>query len=312
MSAPGRGGGLCALSVDLDEIGHYHAIHGLPPPLRGDGPGPVYALAIERLSAWARGLGVPLTWFAVGADLAVPGNAERLRALAAAGHEIANHSLDHRYDLARLPPGEQRRQVAVGREVLAAAARAPVVGFRSPGYTTSDALLAAVAASGHAYDSSVFPCAPYLAAKTAARAWHRLRGRPGASAPADPRMLLCPEDPYKIGSPFWRRGAGPLVEVPILVTPRTRLPVNGTTQTMLPPIAARALLASCLARPVLNLELHGLDALGAGDGLDALAGHQPDVSLATSVKLARLTAAVEQAREAGYRFVTLGEAARGT
>ncbi|RYE92884.1 MAG: polysaccharide deacetylase, partial [Myxococcales bacterium] len=309
MAAPGRGGGLCALSVDLDEIGHYHAIHGLPPPSRGDGPGPVYALAIARLSAWARGLGVPLTWFAVGADLAVPGNAGRLRALAAAGHEVGNHTLDHRYDLVHLPAAEQRRQVAVGREVLAAAARSPVVGFRSPGYTTSDALLATVAASGHTYDSSVFPCAPYLAAKTAVRAWHRLRGRPGASAPADPRMLLCPEDPYMLGRPFWRPGAGPLVEVPILVTPRARLPVIGTTLTLLPPVAVRALVASCLGRPVLNLELHGLDALGVGDGLDALAGHQPDVAVAASAKLARLTSVVEQVREAGYRFVTLGEAA---
>lgn len=307
---PGGRGGLCAVSVDLDEIGHYHAIHGLPPPSRGDGPGPVYALALDRLAAWARSLDLPLTLFAVGADLAVDGNAARLRALAAAGHEIGNHSLDHRYDLVRLPPDEQRRQVAVAREVLAAATGARVEGFRAPGYTVSDALLTVVRESGHRYDSSVFPCAPYLAAKTAVRGWQRLRGRTSASVAADPRMLLCPEDPYKLGQPFWRPGEGPLVEVPILVTRHTRLPVIGTSLTMLPGLAARALIASCLGRPVLNLELHGIDVLGVGDGLDALAGHQPDVGVTPGLKLDRLTAVIEQVREVGYRFVTLGEAAR--
>lgn len=301
---------LCAISVDLDEIGHYHAIHGLPRP-QGEAAGAVYRLALDRFEVLARCCGVPLTFFAVGADMATPGNAARLRRLAALGHEVGNHSLDHRYDLVRLPHDEQRRQVGVGREVLEGATGSPVEGFRAPGYTVSDALLSVIRATGHRYDSSVFPCAPYLLARSAVLAWMRLRRRASASIAGDPRVALAPTSPYPPGVPYWKaEGAGPFLELPVQVTPGPRLPVIGTTLTLAPAPLALGLLRSCVGQPLINLELHGIDALGDGDGLDALRGHQPDVRVSPAAKLDRLAEAVELLHGAGYRFVTLGEAAR--
>ena len=151
---------LCALSVDLDEIGHYHAIHGLTPPDNG-AVGPVYGIAIGRLRGWADALGVPLTWFAVGADVAIASNAARLRGLVAAGHEVGNHTLDHRYDLTRLSRDAIAAQIEGGADAIEHAVGARPVGFRAPGYVITDEVFDVLRELGVAYDSSVFPCPAY-------------------------------------------------------------------------------------------------------------------------------------------------------
>src|SRR5580704_16192203 len=92
---------LCAVSVDLDEIPNYFAIHGLPEPT-GPERSLVYDLALDRLTALARSEGVALTLFAIGSDLARSEAAAKVRAAYETGFEIANHSLDHCYDLVRL------------------------------------------------------------------------------------------------------------------------------------------------------------------------------------------------------------------
>src|ERR1700741_796885 len=96
---------LCAVSVDLDEIPNYYGIYGLDAPL-GRGATAVYDTALDRLDSWARAGDVPLTLFAIGQDVARAENAARLRKAAGRGHEIGNHTLDHRYDLTRLPADE--------------------------------------------------------------------------------------------------------------------------------------------------------------------------------------------------------------
>lgn len=64
----------------------------------------MYDVAVARMGDVAASLGVPLTLFAVGQDLARAPAAAALRALHGRGHAIENHSLGHRYDLVRLGP----------------------------------------------------------------------------------------------------------------------------------------------------------------------------------------------------------------
>ena len=296
---------LAAISVDLDEIGHYHAIHGLPAPRAEHRP--IHDTAIPRLRSWARGLSLPLTLFVIGAELRRPESAQALRLAASEGHELGNHSLDHRYDLTLLPEPEQQRQIAEGSAAIEALGAPRPRGFRAPGYTVSDRLLQIVARTGHRYDSSVFPCPAYLGAKLAVLGAMRATGRRSRSIAGDPRVLLAPRRPYRLGSPYWRRGAG-ITEVPIQVTPLFRLPLIGTSLGLLPAPLAAPLLASCAPGPV-NLELHGIDALDDTDGLAALRGHQPELRTPWPVKLARIEAAVRLLRGLGYRFVTLEELA---
>ena len=299
---------LCAVSVDLDEIPNYFAIHGLPEP-RGPERSLVYEVALDRLGELATELSIPLTLFVIGSDLSRPENAAKIAAAHARGFEIANHTLDHRYDLVRLQPPEMRRQIEGGMRAIEDATGEQPVGFRAPGYTITDEVLELLAELGVLYDSSVFPCPPYWAAKTAAIALIALRGRRSRSIVDTPAVLVSPTRPYRVGRPYWRRGDG-LLELPVQVTRGMRLPFIGTYVAMGGPTFARVMARMCIGEPLVNLELHGIDVLDAADGLEALRPHQHDVRVRTSRKLASLKAAVGELRKAGYAFTTLRQAAQ--
>jgi peptidoglycan-N-acetylglucosamine deacetylase len=298
---------LCAISVDLDEIPNYFAIHGLEPGLEASTA--VYDVALDRLESFAQGARAPLTLFAVGSDLSREASATRLSAAHAHGHEIANHSLDHRYDLVRLGAREITDQIEKGAEAILRATGERPVGFRAPGYTITDEVFAILAELEVAYDSSVFPCPAYWAAKAAKIGMISLGGRESRSIVDTPAVLLAPTRPYFAGHPYWTRGSG-LLELPIQVTRGARLPFIGTTITLAGPTRAGLLARMCIGEPLVNLELHGIDVLDEDDGLAALRPHQPDVRVPRARKLEALHTVVQVLREAGYSFVTLREAAK--
>lgn len=296
----------CAVSIDLDEVHHYHAIHGLAEPAAG-ARHPVYDIALERCQSFFGELGVPLTLFVVAADLRRSANVSLLSAAAERGQEIGSHSLDHLYDLARRSNAEQREQVEGALALFDEKLGFRPVGFRAPGYTVSDELLDVIAGAGHRYDSSVFPSPPYYAAKAGALALQRLRGRRSRAILDDPRVLSAPTRPYRIGRPYTRRGDG-LCELPIQVTPGPRLPYIGTALTMAGRLGARALTELVIGEPFINLELHGIDFLDLDDGLEPLAGYQPDLSIRVADKRRIFSGVIQRLRRAGCAFVRLGEA----
>lgn len=296
---------LLSVSVDLDEVHHYEAIHGLEP---GQGSSLVYARAVPRLVDWARQRGVPLTWFVVGRDLEVEQNLEAVRSLASAGDELGCHSFSHYYDLTRRSFAEMRREVEEGVAAVERAAGVKVAGFRAPGYVVTDPLLDLLRESGLSYDSSVFPCPAYYALKVSAVAALRAKGKPSASLADVPEVLRAPSSPYRVGRPYWFRGTG-IWELPIQVTRRARLPFIGTAITLGGTFGARALARGVLGEPFVNLELHGLDALDADDGLQHLARQQRDLRIPWSRKLEAIDAAVGVLRQAGYGCARLDEAA---
>ncbi len=298
---------LASVSVDLDEISNYFEIHGLPGPI-GLAASLVYDVALARLRELAEAGGFPLTLFTIGRDVTRREAAGALREAASKGHEIANHSLDHRYDLVRLGRDEIARQISEGARVIEEATGQEPVGFRAPGYTITDEVFDVLTELGVAYDASVFPCPAYFAAKAAAIGAITLRGRKSRSIIDTPKVLLAPTRPYRVGRPYWRRGEG-LLEIPVQVTRGLRLPFIGTSVTLAGPARARLLAKMCVGEPLVNLELHGIDVLDAADGLEALRPHQPDVRVAHRRKLEALLAVVGELRAAGYAFVTMREAA---
>jgi peptidoglycan-N-acetylglucosamine deacetylase len=301
---------LAAVSVDLDEIGCYAAIHGLPAPA-GESAHAIYRSAVPRFESLFDRLGLRATFFAIGRDLDDATARATLARLHGAGHEIGNHTLDHRYDFTRLPDPELRAQIDGGARAIEAVTGASPVGFRAPGYTVVDRVFTALEELGATYDSSVFPCPGYYSAKAAAIAAIAARGRRSQSILDDPRVLTAPADPYRVGSPYYRRGDG-MIELPIGVTrgASLRLPFIGTSLVLSGAEGAGWLTRRMVGRPLVNLELHGIDLADAGqDGLAFLSPHQLDLRRALADKRSALESAIWTLRGAGYRFVTLAEAA---
>jgi len=308
---PARREKLVAVSVDLDEIENYTAIFGvggaLSLPRR-----PIYDKALPRLSALFAEHHIPATFFAIGRDLEHPENAAALRKLSAAGHEIANHSLSHFYDLTRRDLATQQREVIGGADAIEAAVGVRPGGFRAPGYTIDDGLFDVLVDAGVSYDSSVFPCPAYYSAKATAIGLIKLRGSQSRSVVDDPRVLSAPADPYRIGKPYHRRGKG-LLELPIGVTGdlTLRAPYIGTTVVLAGELGAKLLTRLACAREFVNLELHGIDLSDAHeDGLGTLVPYQQDLKRSAAQKRAALSSAFSELKRQGYRFVTLAEAAR--
>jgi peptidoglycan/xylan/chitin deacetylase (PgdA/CDA1 family) len=299
---------LCAVSVDLDEIPNYFAIHGLEPSVSERTTNAVYDVAVARLLGLADEERIPLTLFAIGSDLVREQNRERLRGAHDHHHEIANHTLDHRYDLTKLGRDQIARQIEGGIAAVKRATGEAPVGFRAPGYTITDEVFDVLAEIGARYDSSVFPCPAYWALKASAIGFYKARGRPSRSIVDTPNVLRAPMRPYFVGRPYYKRGTG-MLELPIQVTPKLRLQFIGTTLTMAGPTGARKLAEMCVGEPLVNLELHGIDVLDERDGLEELAPHQIDVRIARERKLAAIRAVIAVLRDAGYAFTTLREAA---
>jgi len=298
---------VAAISVDLDGLEHYLAIHGLPGDAGGDDA--VHRLAVPRFLDLFAEHGIAATFFAIGRDLeTAPAVAEVLRRARAAGHEIGNHSDAHRYDLVRLDDTTLRAEVVRGEEVIRAAVGEGCVGFRAPGYNVDERVLATCRELGYRYDSSVFPAVPYYLAKAAVMAGLRVAGRRSRATLGHPKVLACPTTPYQPDpADYRRRGGGGLVELPITVVPGLRFPFIGTWVCLWPEGVFDAAYGLVRRRGFLNLELHGIELLDlVGDGLPSALQRQPDLRVPLARKRARLARALARIRT-DYEVVPLRE-----
>ncbi len=313
----------CAVSIDLDGIACYYRIHGLgasPPELEHV----ILERALPRAAALFERRNLRVTWFVIGrdadSDVALPdrnarkANAHRLRELATRGDELGNHSYSHPYELARMSRTQIDTEIERCDRVLRSLTDAQTRGFRAPGYDVSPPMFDTLARLGYRYDSSVFPAPGYYAAKLAVMTALAAIGRPSGAVVTNPRALAAPADPYRpsMTAP-WRRGQAPIVELPIAVTPRTRLPAIGTSLLVAPTWARSRILAAMERRTFFNFELHGIDFADAEkDGIPGeLVDRQPDLRIPVSDKLARLDAILD-GLASQRQFATLAEVAAET
>ena len=302
---------LAAVSVDLDEVPCYAAIHGLDPPHTAAATA-VYRRALARFEALFGELDLRATFFVIGRDLRSCGNADRIRRLHESGYEIGNHSDSHLYDLSLRAVEVMRGEVARCSELIADCIGKRPQGFRAPGYRMSAPLYDVIAEQGMVYDSSLFPCPVYHLAKLCVLALMKARGRTSAAVIDDPRTLSASADPYRVGHPHWRAGTG-VLELPIGVTRNLlgRLPYIGTSLIVGGQRGTELLTRAVLGRPLVNLELHGIDLCDREhDDLGFLAAHRPDLRVALGAKERALRLALTMLRDNGYTFVTLAEAAQ--
>lgn len=301
---------LASVSIDLDEVSCYAAIHGLEPPPELSAH-EIYRKAVPRYEMLLSELQIPATFFVVGRDMQDEKSAALVARLHAQGHEIANHSANHYYDLIRRERAVLRDEVAAGADAIEKVTGVRPIGFRAPGYSVSDTLFEVLDELSVRYDSSIFPCPAYYGLKALAMAAIRASGRRSRSILVNPLMLTSATEPYRVGKPYWRRGNG-LLELPIAVTRDLfgRLPYIGTNVALAGARGAAGLSRLMVGKSLINLELHGIDLSDVDqDDLAILRDREPALRKSLHDKQPALRAAIKTLRDNGYRFVTLAEAA---
>lgn len=307
------------VSVDLDELVSYHEIHGLE-----DAPGAdsraIWTTALPRCLELFTKLDIKATFFVVGKSLEPEIGIPAAQQLAEAGHELANHSFNHYYDLLRRGPAQRRDEIVRAADAIESATGKRPRGFRAPGYNIDDELVQLLAELGYVYDSSLFPCPPYYMTKAAALVAMRARGRQSKSLLGPKEVLLAPTEPYRVGDVFWRRRRRGLLrrrppqglmELPVAVLPGVRSPFIGTALTIAGPTAARVMALGMLPRRFIGLELHAIDFLdGDDDDVEPLVEHQPDLRVPLERKLEALETAISTLLASGAKPMTAFQSAR--
>lgn len=252
-----------SVSLDLDNLWAYLKTHGDP---AWQARPSFLPTAVPRLLELFGEHGLTTTVFVVGADAERDDGAAAVAAVAAAGHEVANHSFGHEPWLHRYSPAALEAELSRTEDAILAAGAPRPTGFRGPGYSMTPQLLRLLARRGYVYDATTLPTwiGPL------ARAYHNRTAPPGGASDelfGPVSDVRAPIHPYRWGD------AGGLVELPVTTMPLVRLPIHGSYLLQLhqvSPRLARAWFASALALCRLrgvqpSLLLHPTDVLAAAE-----------------------------------------------
>jgi len=215
-----------AISADIDTLNSIYHGRGRR---RAQYTYAEFRMGLETFSRFLEPYGIQATLFMVGSDLLVPENQDSARAMAAAGHEIANHTHTHAQGFRLLTAEQQERELASMEDACLAVTGRKPVGFRSPGWNMGDEALPLLKRRGYLYDSSIHP----MFATPAFKALHWLNT---SSLDARDRSTLgqwsymfAPLRPYRTDARHLRRrGDDGLVEFPLSVVPGVRAPFWAT------------------------------------------------------------------------------------
>jgi len=258
---------VASLSLDLDNLWSYMKTHGDP----GWRSLPTYIpTVVPRLLDLFTEFDVHSTVFVVGQDTEIDENAESLASIAAAGHELGNHSFRHEPWLHRYSRDELVEELCRTAEGIKKVAGQWPTGFRGPGYSLSQELLDVLAELGYRYDCSTLPTwiGPL------ARAYYFRSAKLEAEQREERKNLfgsardgLRPIRPYRWGA------ADGVIEIPVTTTPLVRTPMHVSYVLYLhgiSPLVARAYFRSalrlCAVRRIgPSILLHPLDLLDDSD-----------------------------------------------
>ncbi len=301
---------IISLNIDVDPIINYYSIHGLES--KHTDHDPVYEYGVIRFFELFDRYGIKATFFITAGGLNGKG-AEIIKNISEKGHEIGNHSYSHDYRFTLMKDDEIFEDIRKNHQVIKDITGFECIGFRSPGYNSSGAIISALKKMNYSYDSSLFPSFSYYLAKWLLINLKRLAGRRSRSVISsflDAFGFYKPEfidenikDVKKTGS---------LAEIPITTLfPPAGIPLIGTSIICFPKWLLNFMLKMSLKRNFINIEFHGIDLVEAGDSdnLEPLKSVQPDLKFSLSHKLERFENVIKFYVENGYKFCTLSEIA---
>jgi hypothetical protein len=298
---------LASLSLDLDNQWSYMKTHGDA----GWEFFPSYLdTVVPRVLDFMKTRELTITFFIVGQDAALEKNREALGRIAAAGHEIGNHSFHHEPWLHLRSRVEIEAEIAEAEDHIERVTNQRPVGFRGPGYSFSEDILRVLARRGYKYDASTFPT--YLG--PLARAYYFMTTRLSEEEKLKRKELFGKlREGRRTLKPYrCRLDEGELMEMPVTTMPVFKLPIHVSYILYLSAFAPSLALAyfrnamrfcRMTGTPV-SLLLHPLDFLGADD-LQELSFF-PGMSLPGEKKLS-IVSEVLKILSDNFSVVTLGQ-----
>lgn len=260
---------IASLSLDLDNKWSYMKTHGdadwesYPSYLDAVVPRALNFLKERKLN---------ITFFIVGQDAALDKNREAIASIAAAGHEIGNHSFKHEPWLHLYSKQELVEEFGKTEEALEDVTGNVPVGFRGPGYSLSPTVLEVLAERDYEYDCSTLPT--YIA--PLARAYYFFKSPQMSDDEREKRKKLFGKlsDGFQSLKPRMINSAGKeLVEIPVTTFPGIKTPIHFSYLLYLSTISRAAAKAywhsalfACRATGTCpSLLLHPLDFLSGDD-----------------------------------------------
>lgn len=301
---------LASLSLDLDNQWSYMKTHGDA----GWDKFPSYLdVLMPRVLEFLKSHGMTITFFIVGQDAALDKNREALQSIAAAGHEVGNHSFRHEPWLHLYSDEELKREFGEAEEAIEAVTGRLPRGFRGPGYSISQSTLETLASRGYRYDASTLPT--FIG--PLARAYYFATAKLSSRELTDRQKLfgtvrdgLRPLKPY-----FWELSQSRILEIPVTTMPGLRAPIHFSYLLYLArfsPMAARTYFREAMRwcrwtgiQP--SLLFHPLDFLG-GDDVSSLAFF-PAMDIPGRKKVEFLHQVMEE-MSVNFEIVTMAEHAR--
>jgi len=260
---------ILSLGLDLDNLWAYMKIHG-------DAGWDQYPSYLDILSPLLldalRQHQMRITVFVVGQDAALEKNRPALASLAAAGHEIGNHSFRHEPWLHEYSADELFEEITSAEQAIEAATGVRTRGFRGPGFSLTGDVLEVLGERGYLYDASTFPT--FLGPIARLYYFRQTRNLPPEERRRRSQLFgtlrdgLRPIDPY-----VWTLRGRELLEIPVTTVPVVRVPMHLSYVMYLAEFGeglARAYVrATTRWCRLLNVEpsllLHSLDFLGCDD-----------------------------------------------
>lgn len=297
---------LASLSLDLDNKWTYMKIHGDA----GWETFPSYLdLVVPRILNFLDEHDLTITFMVVGQDAALERNRSVLRSIAAAGHEIGNHSFKHESWMHLYAEEEIESDLIQAEWAIEQAVGRRPVGFRGPGFSISYNIMQVLARRGYIYDASTFPT--YLG--PLARAYYFMTTSLTPEEKAKRRELFGKfKDGLRTNAAYrWRYNGDELIEIPVTTFPVFKVPIHISYVLYLSkfsrPLALFYFNTALEACRVSGLEpsilLHPLDFLGVDDNIPELAFF-PAMGMKRAPKMGVVSAALNLLREK-FNVVTM-------
>ncbi len=269
---------------------------------------------VPRVLSFLKDLDLRITFMVVGQDAKQERNWELLKSIAAAGHEIGNHSLNHESWMHLYAEEDIESDLIQAETAIFEATGIRPVGFRGPGFSIGYKTMQVLARRGYVYDASTFPT--YLG--PLARAYYFMTTRLTPEEKAKRRELFGTfKDGLRTNAPYrWRYQGDELVEIPVSTFPVFKVPIHISYVLYLSMFSRRlalfyfqtALEACRLTGLQPSILLHPLDFLGADDNINELAFF-PAMSLKADRKIQVVRDALQIMTEK-FEVVTLEKHAR--